>query len=193
MAKARVRALPKGTLTLERVMDDLVADGLLAADNKRLLSGIYAGQESSDKHALEIIAERDWADASNPHRKLTLERLTEWLAQRADLPNVRIDPLKIDVASITDVMSYAYAKRFNIVALEVSDDAVTIATAEPYVREWEHELEGILRRKIHRVLANPREIERYLLEFYTLARSVQGAHRDQGQELAPGVQNLEQL
>jgi len=170
-----------------------VADGLLAEDTKRLLSGIHAGQDTSDKHALEIVAERDWADASDPNRKLTLERLTEWLAQRVGLENVRIDPLKIDVASITSVMSYAYAKRFNILALALDDDSVTIATAEPYVREWEYELEGILRRKIHRVIANPRDIERYLLEFYTLARSVQGAHRDQGQQLAPGVQNLEQL
>ncbi len=193
MAKARARSRPKGTLTLQQVMEDLVADGLLAEDNKRLLSGIYAGQETSDKHALEIVAERDWTDASHPDRKLTLDRLTEWLAQRTGLEQVRVDPLKIDVASITSVMSYAYAKRFNILALEVNEESVTIATAEPYVREWEYELEGILRRKIHRVIANPRDIERYLLEFYTLARSVQGAHRDQGQQLAPGVQNLEQL
>ncbi|MDZ7748771.1 MAG: GspE/PulE family protein [Halofilum sp. (in: g-proteobacteria)] len=61
------------------------------------------------------------------------------------------------------------------------------------MREWEDELAGILQREIHRVIANPRDIERYLLEFYTLARSVQGAHRDQSQQPVTGVQNLEQL
>jgi general secretion pathway protein E len=193
MAQARARAQPQGRLTLEQVMNELVEDGLLHEDNRRLLSGIYRGQDTSTKHALEIIAERDWPDASNPDRKLTLERLTEWLAERSGIPHARIDPLKIDVARVTGVMSYAYAKRFNILALELTDDSVTIATAEPYVREWEEELAGILRRDIHRVLANPRDIERYLLEFYTLARSVQGARREQGQEAVPGVQNLEQL
>ncbi len=193
MAKARPRSRPKGCLTVQQVVDDLIADGLLAAETKQLLTGIYNAEEASHKHALEIIAERDWTDASRPDRKLTLDRLTEWLADKVGLPYVRIDPLKIDVASITNVMSYAYAKRFNILALEVTHDHVTVATAEPYVREWESEIEGIMRREIRRVIANPRDIERFLLEFYTLARSVQGAHRTQTQEPATGVQNLEQL
>ena len=193
MAQARSRARPDGTLTLEHVMDELVADGLLAEDNRRMLAGIQRGQDTGDKHALEIVAEREWPEASRPERKLTLERLTEWLAERTALPHVRIDPLKVDVTSVTGVMSYAYARRFNILALEVSDESVTIATAEPYVREWESELGAILRRDIHRVLANPRDIDRYLLEFYTLARSVQGAHREEAQQAVTGVQNLEQL
>ncbi|MDZ7748772.1 MAG: hypothetical protein U5K43_07910 [Halofilum sp. (in: g-proteobacteria)] len=123
MAQARARARPQGCMTLERVMDDLVADGWLDADNRRLLAGIHRGQDAGDKHALEIVAERDWPNASRPEHKLTLERLTEWLAQRVGLPHVRIDPLKIDVTRITGVMSYAYAKRFNILALEVTDEA----------------------------------------------------------------------
>jgi len=193
MAKARARSRPKGSLTVQQVVDDLIADGLLAAETKQLLTGIYSAEEASHKHAVEIIAERDWSDASRPDRKLTLDRLTEWLADKVGLSYVRIDPLKIDVASITNVMSYAYAKGFNILALDVTDHHVTVATAEPYVREWESEIEGIMRREIRRVIANPRDIERFLLEFYTLARSVQGAHRTQAQEPATGVQNLEQL
>ena len=107
---------------------------------------------------------------------------------------MRIDPLRVDVSRITGVMSYAYAKRFNILALEVGDDEITIATAEPYEREWEKELESILKCSIRRVIANPRDIERYLLEFYTLSRSVVGASREQSDRPAgASVQNLEQL
>ncbi|MCG7907910.1 MAG: GspE/PulE family protein, partial [Candidatus Thiodiazotropha taylori] len=106
---------------------------------------------------------------------------------------VHIDPLKINVPAITAVMSYAYAKRFNIIALEVKPDEVVIATAEPFFTEWEMELTPILNKAITRVIANPIEIERYLVEFYSLSRSVRAAH-DDSQEAGPsGVQNLEQL
>jgi len=185
---------PKGRLALDNVLEDLVEDGLLSEENRRLLSGLYRDRDLGDRHVFELIADRDWPEATRPERRLTLERLTEWLSGRVELPHARIAPLKIDVTRVTGVMSYAYAKRFNILALDVADDHVTIATAEPYVREWEPELEGILKREIRRTLVNPRDIERYLLEFYTLARSVEGATRDHDrQAVGGGVQNLEQL
>jgi len=195
MAQARAVAGSGGKLSLQQLLDDLHADGKLSEDNRRLLGGLYEGRDLGGRHPLSLIAERDWPDASQPDRKLTLERLSEWLAEKADLPYVRIDPLKIDAQRITEVMSYAYARRFNIMALEVTDREVTIATAEPWQRDWENELAGILKRDIKRVISNPRDIERYLLEFYTLARSVQRASEDQGDRPAAGaaVQNLEQL
>ncbi|MDX1609062.1 MAG: GspE/PulE family protein [Halofilum sp. (in: g-proteobacteria)] len=194
MAQARTGSRPRGRLTLQQVLDDLVAEGRLTEDSRRLLGGLYQGRELGDRHALDLIAERDWADAARPDRKLNLERLTDWLAEKSGLPYVRIDPLKVDVRQVTEVMSYAYARRFNILALEVSDSEVTIATSEPWQREWEDELAGILKKDIRRVVANPRDIERYLLEFYTLARSIQGASEDHGDRpVVGGVQNLEQL
>ncbi len=194
MGQARASSRPRGRLSLHQVLDDLVTEGRLTEDNRRLLGGLYEGHDLGERHALDLIAERDWADAAQPDRKLNLERLTEWLAAKADLPYVRIDPLKVDVARVTEVMSYAYARRFNILALEVSSSEVTIATSEPWQREWENELAGILKRDIRRVVANPRDIERYLLEFYTLARSVQRASEDhEDRPVVGGVQNLEQL
>jgi len=194
MAQARSTARPRGRLSLQQALDDLVAEGRLTEDNRRLLGGLYKDQDLGERHVLDLIAERDWTDAGQPERKLNLERLTEWLAEKADLPYVRIDPLKVDVQRVTEVMSYAYARRFNILALEVSSKEVVIATSEPWQREWESELARILQRDIRRVIANPRDIERYLLEFYTLARSVQRASQDQGERpVVGGVQNLEQL
>lgn len=194
MAQARASSRPRGRLSLQQVLDDLVAEGRLTDDNRRLLGGLYEGHDLGERHVLDLIAERDWADAAQPDRKLSLERLTEWLAEKADLPYVRIDPLKVDVARVTEIMSYAYARRFKILALEVTGNEVTIATSEPWQREWESELAGILKRDIRRVVANPRDIERYLLEFYTLARSVQRASEDQEERpVVGGVQNLEQL
>jgi general secretion pathway protein E len=47
--------------------------------------------------------------SAQPRKLLHLEALTEWLAGKVGLPYLHIDPFKIDFASVTKVMSNAYA------------------------------------------------------------------------------------
>ena len=179
-------------LPLPEILDDLVAEGLAASDQARLMNAVGKGKDHLKKHALAFIAERDKEAGNESGTRLTLDFLTQWLAEKVDLPYYRIDPLKIDVTSVTSVISYAYAARFNILPVSVSDSEVVFATAEPFVREWERELQHILKKNISRVIANPDHIERYLLEFYSLSKSVRGASEDDNLTVG-GVQNLEQL
>ena len=44
-------------------------------------------------------------------RVLDVEALTEWLAERVRMPYLRIDPLKVDVGRVAEVMSISYAER----------------------------------------------------------------------------------
>ena len=66
-----------------------------------------------------------------------------------------------------------------------------IATAEPFIREWERELAVILKLEVRRVIANPADIERYQVEFYNLAKSVKGANKNATG--ASGLSSFEQL
>ena len=103
-----------------------------------------------------------------------------------------IDPFKIDFAAVTKVMSSAYAERFRILPVAVTTREATIATAEPYVRGWEESLKQVLRLEVKRVIANPLDIESYIVEFYNLARSVKGAtEKDRG--AYSEIANFEQL
>ena len=170
----------------------LMADGLLDEERGRTLKAVGPAM-ARKQHPLITIAQHKWPDARAPQRTLDLPLLTEWLAGRCGMDYLRIDPLKVDVPATTAVMSYAYARRFNILATEVRSDEVVIATAEPEVREWERELMRILGKHIVRVLADPEEISRFLVEFYTLSHSVRAASDDSRQGERSGVQNLEQL
>lgn len=187
-----LQTLNNRQLELGDLLDWLVEDGLI---EKQLAETVRAVNQGSKRKSqpLVMIAEHKWPDQRNRNVILDIDLLTDWLANRVDLPLAHIDPLKINVPAITAVMSYAYAKRFNIIALEVKSDEVVIATSEPFFSEWEVELAPILNKTITRVIANPIEIERYLVEFYSLSRSVRKAH-DDNQDAGPsGVQNLEQL
>jgi len=141
-------------------------------------------------HPLIVAADQKWRSAVAPHKPLTLESLTEWYAPKTGLPYFHIDPLKINFSGVTDLMSSAYAERFKILPVEVRGKEATIATAEPYIREWEPELQRIHRIEIKRVFANPLDIQRYIVEFYNLANPSrrEGPHRR-----AFGISNFEQL
>ena len=178
-------------LDLHEILSWMEQDGLVDKESAHMLRTIALGSEYQKKHPLQIIAERNWKHPQHAHL-LSLEVLTEWFAQRLDVPYARIDPLKIDVAAVTDVMSYAYAARFNVLPVKVDDTTITVATAQPYDREWMDELSRIHRKEFEIVISNPVDISHFLLEFYTVSKSVVGA-QNSGHPVAGNIQNLEQL
>ena len=179
-------------LNLKEVLAALQHDGLVTEEScSELVNGDPRG--SLGLHPLIVVANQGWTLPKRSHQALKLERLTEWLARHVGMTYYRIDPLKIDVAQVTSVMSYAYASRFRILPVQVDENTVVVATAEPYVREWVKELSHVSRRKIRRVIANPAEIARYLDEFYGLSKSIREAISEKGSDSPIGITNLEQL
>jgi general secretion pathway protein E len=182
-------------LSLQSILRNLVSDGIIAEnDAKKVLSRKSRGVESaSAQHPLTAISDAGLCRATAPHEPVTGEFLVAWLARKCGLAYVRIDPLKVDVRAVTGLVSYAYASRYKILPIEVLQDKVLIATADPFNNEWEEELGRILRKKIRRVLANPNDIGRYLIEFYALTDSVKGAFgKADGSSRGAGM-NLEQM
>jgi len=179
--KLTIKDIIQGLLDDERLDKKLADDFLIPVRSGRL-----------EIHPLVIISQQEWIDQKNPKKKLTLEVLTQWLAKRAELPYVRIDPLKVDVTSVTTVMSSAYATRHKILPIKVDEHVLTIATAEPDVRSWEKELIHTTGLKIERVICNPVDISRYLNEFYSVSHSIRVATSENEDDI-PGVTNFEQL
>ncbi len=178
-------------LELPEVLELLVANGVLSPRTAQQIAANIRVNDS--RHPFVQIAAQNVPSATVPPYLLALETVTRLTAESLRLPYVRIDPLKIDVEAITGLVSQAYATRFGFIPIEVRDDAVTIASAEPFVIEWEAEIAPIIKRRIHRVLANPTDITRYLREFYGVSRSIFKATASKAAERPSGIENLEQL
>ena len=178
-------------LDLADLLRELVTQGRIAQDSAEQCLTVRRSALANQQHPLEFLAAQQLDDLQRPGKKLDLETLTVWLAERAGQPYLRIDPLKIDVAAITPLMSYAFAQRHGILAVAVDASAVTIASCQPFVHGWEANLTHVLKRPIKRVVANPSDIQRFTVEFYRLARSVSGASGTE--QKISGVGNFEQL
>ena len=190
MHKVKARG---STLHLGWLLKELVSDGSLTQTDANSIAAKQRSRDEALLHPLRIIASRQCCHAKT-HKPLTLETLCQWLADRAKLDFASIDPLKINVPAVTAQMSFAYAKRYGILCLEVSPEELVVATAEPFDLGWIESLEQTSKRTVRPVVANPVDIEKYLVEFYSLAKSVFGAGAGAGSAAEnAGIANFEQL
>src|SRR5512146_3281843 len=181
-------------LDIEAVLSALSADGMISqVDVARARADARTVRVNLELHPLALIANQK---AINPldGKPLSLEVLTQWLADKAGLPYLKIDPMKIDVAAVTQVISHAYAQRYRILPVAVTPLQVVIATCEPFDVRWLADLGHILRRDLQRVVCNPVDLNRYLVEFYGVQRSIQKA-KDAKLDTSDGrgILNFEQL
>jgi general secretion pathway protein E len=183
-AKSRGHALQ-----LPEILTLLVADGLVAAADADVLARTPSRRA---EHPLETIAEKKWHATTGPRQALTLDWLVEWLAGKLGVPYLHIDPLRIDLTAVTQSMTNAYAERYHILPVEATRTTLTVATSEPFVRDWADELEKILKLEVKLVFANPQDIRRYLGEFYNLARSMKRA-QESSQGAVSLARDFEQL
>jgi general secretion pathway protein E len=185
----------RGRLELDEVLATLVVDGLLSTDDaKRVRGSDRSGKSMPELHPLVLVGTAKVPDQRNPGKPLSIESLTVWLAEKTGLPYLKIDPMKIDAAAVTQAVSHAYAQRHRILPVAVDGNAVTFATAEPFDAHWAADLAQMIRREVKLVVANPLDVNRYLLEFYGVQRSIALA-RDAKQEDydASKILNFEQL
>jgi general secretion pathway protein E len=190
----RARAAPDPpSLTLGWLLDEMVKGELIPRSATKQMVEPPARRGGGTQHPLVVAAAQDWPDRRTPGRKLSLEVLTQWLAHRAHLPYVRIDPLKLDVSSITEVVSYAYASRSGILPIDSGPAGIVFAVKDPFDVEWLRDLTPALKVPLKRVCANPLDIDRYVIEFYAIARSVKITGQERSRLAPTELRNLEQL
>ena len=166
----------------------LSEDGLVDAATVAETEARFAAGDSA-LHPLVRLGRAGLHRADN-RRSLDTEALTEWLATRAKLPYLRIDPLKVEVGRVADVMSAAYAEKNRCLPVAVGLMDVTIATAEPFDTAWVAQIESHLRKTVKLVVSNPQDVARFTTEFFTLSKSVRAAAKSG--EVA-GLSSFEQL
>ena len=182
---------PTGALHWRKLLQWLREDGLVGAAAAADTAQRF-GASDSRQHPLVRLGSAGLVDAKHGI-DLDAEALTEWLAGRAGLPYLRIDPLKVDVGRVADVMSITYAERRRALPVQVGGHEVTIATCEPFDVGWVPEIEAHTKKRVKLVLASPAELQRFTTEFYTLARSVRAAIKSGESAAAASFEQLVEL
>jgi general secretion pathway protein E len=180
-----------GIVDWKRMVDWLSADGVISADEARRTIA-RCSQAESAQHPLVRLASVAMTRQSDG-KPLDIETLTQYLAHKAGLDYLRIDPLKVDVGKVADTMSAFYAERHKVLPVQVTPTEVVVATSQPFVNDWMGEVERQARRSVRMVVANPQDIHRYTAEFFALAKSVRAAIKSGGGASAASFEQLVEL
>nr|WP_315428886.1 GspE/PulE family protein [uncultured Albidiferax sp.] len=181
----------QGPVHWRLLVEWLAEDGVIAAaEQQRTIA--RCSQAESAQPALVRLASVAMQRASDG-KPLDIEMLTQWLAGRAGLQYLRIDPLKVEVGKVADTMSAVYAERHKVLPVQVTTSEVVVATSEPFLTDWMGEVERQSRRSVRRVVASPLEIHRFTAEFYALAKSVKAVQKAGGNIGAGSFEQLVEL
>lgn len=176
-------------------LEQLLQEGRITERDKLFVQTTHRQREQLKWHPLQWIAQFNLKDLAEPQKTLSLHALCQWLAQKSNLEFFVIDPLKADVATLTSVMSQEFALRNRILAVQVQPDKILIGTDQPFLTDWLANLEHSLApKKIQRVLLNPEQLQRYLVEYYQISRAVNSSqHATAYERDNKGVEALLQL
>ena len=176
--KTSLKAHYVGPLDWRHLVHWLHSDGMIT-EQEAARTVARCAQAESAQHPLMRLASVSIRRA-NTSQPLDIEALTQWLAAYAKLDYLRIDPLRVEVGKVADVVSAAYAERHKILPVQVTHSEVVIATSEPFVTDWVAEVERQSKRSVRRVLSNPQDIHKFTAEFFTLAKSIRMAMKSGG-------------
>ena len=186
-------------IDLRWCLDELLADRVI---DQRGYNLVITSRRDKAQHPLLTISEfglpnghafDDHALDGHAESKLTIAWLNQWLAAKADMPLVRIDPLKVDVPAVTQLMSFEYARSQHILPIEVTLNEVVIGTDQPFYTDWHSNIEKLIKSKSYRtVYINPEQINRYRQEFYQVTQAIAGAN-SLHKRAAADVTNVEAL
>ncbi len=182
-------------LISSKQLNHVLANG--KAQEKRLFSlnqsgtsrRVHPGTESI--LPTEVIASFNLEIVEKTGKFITEDIITETLAEAAKIPYLKIDPLKLNLNTVTSHIPRPFALKNLIVAVSEVNGVITVAVADPFNKRIIDELAFARDLKIQRVLSSKTDILKILREFYGFRASVMAAEA----EAANGVDlgNLEQL
>ena len=180
-----------GPLDWRKLVEWLGEDGIISAlDAQRTIA--RCSQVQSAQHPLVRLASIGMTRVVDG-KPLDVETISQWLAGRAGLTYLRIDPLKVDVGKVADSMSAVYAERHKVLPVQVTPHELVIATSDPFVTDWVAEVERQSKRSVRLVVANPLEISKFTAEFFALAKSVKAALKSSGGSSSASFEQLVEL
>ncbi len=165
----------RGVLDWQRLVAWLRDDGTISLKEAERLTARCQQGESAQHPVTRLGSLGPEREADR--KAMDAEALVRWLAQRAGMEYLRIDPLKVDVSKVADAFTADYAQRHKVLPVAFTAGDIVVATCEPFAKDWIAEVERQTRRQVRLVLCNPQDIARYTAEFYALAQSVRTAQK----------------
>ncbi len=198
-------------LSPQKVCQILVDEGLISQEQKEEIlkkreglqrkleflaatgrsSGRAGAREGGPLTIVDVVIAMRLARADIPERMLDEDAVYQAMASSWGIPFKKIDPIKLDLNTVTGSITRSFALKHLTVPLSSEGDNLTVATVNPFNLEVLEDIGRASHKKVAPVVSPKSDILRTIEEFFGFKRSIEAA---QSQIAAPLVDlgNLEQ-
>jgi general secretion pathway protein E len=166
-----------GRLAPERVPEVAARARTLASQVLKERVGSVRSQAAAryEVSPAEIVAAAKVPAAGDAKKPLDEDAVAECLAEAADLPHLKIDPLKVDGALVTRTLSRPFARRHAVVPVGERGEALVLAVTDPFDSALRESLQALIRRPLEIVVSSKRDVLAIIDRVYGFRGSVSRA------------------
>ena len=189
------------------LLDILSAEGLLNSEQVQLIRSkeallrsklLKAKAQGARRHSgetavvnqIDIIESMKIISPGTGGDLLTAEGIMQTVAKHLKKPFLKIDPLKLDYEVVTQIISKPYATKHQIVPVALSNNTLTVATADPFDREAVDWIQRSSGYKVDIVVTTKADIMKIITEFFGFKSAITSADKEIGSRT--DLTNLEQ-
>ena len=183
-------------LPLESLAQYLVEAGHLLQEQVPQLESLWRERTSKaddqkKPDPIGFVVNLNIPDHKDPENVITDVVIARVLAKKADLPTVKLDPLKLDIDFVHKTVSRPFAARHLMMPFAHKGDEILMAVADPFDEEGIDLFRQTSPKTVKRYVTPYGDLVRLIHEFYGFRSSLSKAERvmTQGTDLG----NLEQL
>ena len=121
------------------------------------------------------------------------DRIMEAIAADVGLPYRKIDPTRLDLKWVTQILSRPFARKHIVLPLQKRGDELDVAVENPFDYELLETLRSLTRATVRPVLSARADILRLIAEIYGFRSSIQSAEEDIASPVGGGMRAVDTL
>ncbi|MBW1898146.1 MAG: type II/IV secretion system protein, partial [Deltaproteobacteria bacterium] len=145
---------------------------------KKKGSAIGGAGTADSVSIIDVIAALNLHRADDKEKKIDEECIFQFLASEWGFPYKKIDPLKLDLNTVTTTIPKSFAMKHQVLPIAVNDGHLTVATSNPFNLEAFEDITRVSQMKVNIVLSSKSDITRLIDEFFGFKKSIAAAESE---------------
>lgn len=205
MGKSKMPKQKNNKLSAQNVCTMLLKKGVLSRAqaeeilNKKDRIQKKLEKKNADSHGriknpvtiIDIIASMNTERYDTSNEILDEEMIFHLLSEAWGVPYMKIDPLKLDLNTVTATIPKSFAMKHLVLPIAIKDGELTVATSDPFNKEVFEDITRVTPMKVRVVVSPKSDIIKIINEFFGFKKSIAAAET-QFDSTGVDLGNLEQ-
>ncbi|WP_022668191.1 GspE/PulE family protein [Desulfospira joergensenii] len=140
-----------------------------------IISKKQGGKSSKDLSLIDVILYLNLERQDQPGKIIDEDLIYKAFAAAWKLEYKKIDPLKLELKTVTGTISKSFALKHLLLPLQVEEGKLVVATPNPFNLEAVKDVEMVSKLKVRTIVSSKSDVEKLIREFFGFQYSISAA------------------